>query len=83
MEVAENFFRPQIDAAFTRIPVRQLDHCDSLRPEKENERVIHNQTVTPPFAAIEGTTFRLNTATTNSRIKSRRPSTRFRSGAPD
>ena len=27
--------------------------------------MIHNQTVTPPFAAIEGTTLRLKTATTN------------------
>src|SRR5580692_8646647 len=38
----------------------------------------HSQMVTPPFAAIDGSTFRLNTATTNSSTRSRLPSTRFR-----
>src|SRR6185369_6641272 len=41
---------------------------------------IHNQTVTPPLAAIDGTTFRLKMATTNSRTKSARPRTRLRCG---
>src|SRR5437588_537587 len=36
--------------------------------------------VTPPFAAIEGTTFRLKTATTKRRTRSRRPRTRLRWG---
>src|SRR4051794_38258532 len=40
--------------------------------------MIHNQTVTPPFAAIDGTTFKLKTATTKSRIRSQRPRTRFK-----
>src|SRR6202008_3963703 len=40
----------------------------------------HSQMVTPPFAAMDGSTFRLNTATTNSSMRSRRPSTRFRWG---
>jgi len=40
--------------------------------------MIHNQTVTPPLAAIEGTTFRLKIATTNSKTRSVRPSTRLR-----
>src|SRR5271170_5734685 len=42
--------------------------------------MIHSQIVTPPLAAIEGTTFRLKTATTKSRIRSRRPRTRFKCG---
>ena len=46
--------------------------------KNSTREMIHNQTVTPPLAAIEGTTLRLNTATTNSRTKSPRPSTRFR-----
>src|SRR5271165_4041366 len=36
--------------------------------------------VTPPLAAIDGSTFRLKTATTNSSTKSRCPRTRFRCG---
>src|SRR3954468_6543349 len=40
--------------------------------------MIHNQTVTPPLAAIDGTTFKLKTATTKSRIRSQRPRTRFK-----
>src|SRR6202140_5560780 len=42
--------------------------------------MIQSQTVTPPLAAIEGTTFKLNTATTNSSTRSKRPRTRFRCG---
>src|ERR1035438_7403413 len=42
--------------------------------------MIQSHTVTPPFAAMEGTTLRLNTATTNSSNRSRRPRTRFRCG---
>src|SRR6185312_9433825 len=41
---------------------------------------IHSQTVTPPLAAIDGTTFRLKMATTNNRTKSARPRTRLRCG---
>src|SRR5436189_2728493 len=49
---------------------------------QKNNRIemIHSQIVTPPFAAIEGTTFRLKTATTNSKTRSQRPRTRFRCG---
>src|SRR5580765_8032734 len=36
--------------------------------------------VTPPFAAIDGSTFKLKTATTNNSTKSRWPRTRFRCG---
>src|SRR5215470_3263568 len=43
--------------------------------------MIQSQTVTPPFAAIEGTTFRLKTATTKRRTRSQRPRTRLRCGA--
>ena len=32
--------------------------------------MIHSQTVTPPLAAIDGTTFRLKTATTKSNTRS-------------
>src|SRR5207302_8929350 len=42
--------------------------------------MIHNQTVTPPLAAIEGTTFKLNTATTKRSNRSRRPRARIRYG---
>src|SRR5690242_15004917 len=42
--------------------------------------MIQSQTVTPPFAAMEGTTLRLNTATTNNSTRSQRPRTRFRWG---
>src|SRR5205807_8876686 len=36
--------------------------------------------VTPPFAAIDGSTFKLKTATTNRSTRSRWPKTRFRCG---
>ena len=42
--------------------------------------MIQSQTVMLPFAAIDGTTFRLKTATTKSNTRSKRPSTRFRWG---
>src|SRR3984957_20073664 len=48
--------------------------------KKSNRAISHSQTVTPPLAAIDGMTFRLNTATTNSNAKSTRPRTRFRCG---
>src|SRR6476646_248863 len=51
--------------------------------QKNNTREIsHSQTVTPPLAAMEGTTFRLKTATTNSSTRSQRPRTRLRWGPP-
>src|SRR6202789_4737772 len=43
-----------------------------------SSEIIQSQTVTPPFAAMLGTTFRLNTATTKSATRSQRPSERFR-----
>src|SRR3954463_11353180 len=49
--------------------------------KKKTSASTQSQMVTPPLAAIEGTTFRFTIATTNSRIKSMRPSTRFRFGA--
>ena len=45
--------------------------------------MIHSQTVTPPLAAIEGTTFKLNTATTKSSTRSRRPRARIKFGCAD
>src|ERR1700675_3336053 len=42
--------------------------------------MIHSQMVTPPLAAIDGTTFRLKTATIKSRTRSQRPRTRFKCG---
>src|SRR5579863_7380449 len=48
--------------------------------KKNNNAMSHSQTVTPPLAAIDGTTFRLKTATTNSKTRSQRPRTRFRCG---
>src|SRR5690242_13966787 len=50
--------------------------------KNSSSEITHNHTVTPPLAAIDGTTLRLNTATTNSSTRSQRPSTRFRCGAP-
>src|SRR5438093_912360 len=49
---------------------------------QKNNRIemIHSQIVTPPFAAIDGTTFRLKTATTKSSTRSQRPRTRLRCG---
>src|SRR5271166_6596960 len=41
----------------------------------------HSHTVTPPLAAMDGTTLRLKTATTKSKTRSQRPRTRFRLGA--
>src|SRR5260221_6899295 len=49
--------------------------------KNRTSEIIHSQTVTPPFAAMDGTTFRLNTATTNSRTRSQRPKTLRRRGA--
>ena len=37
VEVAENFLGPQVNATFAGITMRQLDHGNSLRPEKEHE----------------------------------------------
>src|SRR5579863_7807518 len=42
--------------------------------------MIQSQMVTPPLAAIEGTTFRLKTATTKRRTRSRRPRARIKCG---
>src|SRR5579872_158799 len=50
--------------------------------KKSSSEITHSQTVTPPLAAMEGTTLRLNTATTNRSTRSHRPRTRFRCGAP-
>src|SRR5690242_11659565 len=49
--------------------------------KKRTSEMIQSQTVTPPFAAMEGTTLRLKTATTKSRTRSQRPRTRLRCGA--
>src|ERR1700756_4218453 len=49
--------------------------------KKSSSEMIQSQTVTPPLAAIEGTTFRLKTATTNSSTRSQRRRTRRRRGA--
>jgi hypothetical protein len=37
VEVAEDFFGPEIDAAFAGITVSEFDHGDALRPEEEDE----------------------------------------------
>src|SRR5215471_14298678 len=49
---------------------------------QKNSRMemIQSQIVMPPLAAIDGTTFRLKTATTNSNTRSQRPRTRFKCG---
>src|ERR1700677_3537751 len=50
--------------------------------QKNNSReMIQSQIVTPPLAAIDGTTLRLKTATTKRRTRSKRPRTRRRCGA--
>src|SRR5271169_1500639 len=38
VEVAEHFFCPQINAAFTGVTMREFDHRDPLRPEKQEQR---------------------------------------------
>src|SRR5215469_9411857 len=48
--------------------------------KKSKSEMIQSQTVTPPLAAMDGTTFKLNTATTKRRTRSQRPRTRFRCG---
>src|SRR5947207_13840922 len=48
--------------------------------KKSASEMIHSQTVTPPLAAMDVPTFRLKTATTKSRTRSQRPSTRRRCG---
>ena len=37
MEVAEDFFGPEIDSAFAGIAVSEFDDGDALRPEEEDE----------------------------------------------
>ena len=37
MKVAENFFGPEVDAAFAGIAMSEFDDGDALRPEKKNE----------------------------------------------
>src|SRR6202162_4772798 len=48
--------------------------------KKRIREMIQSQIVTPPLPAMEGTTFRLKTATTKSRTRSRRPRARIRWG---
>src|SRR6201999_1824870 len=38
VKVTEHFFGPEIDAAFPGIALRQLNHGNALRPEKEKQR---------------------------------------------
>ncbi len=38
VEVAENFFGPEIDAAFAGIAVGEFDDGDALRPEEKKQR---------------------------------------------
>ena len=38
MEVAEDFFGPEIDATFAGITVGEFDDGDALRPEEEEQR---------------------------------------------
>ena len=38
MEVAEDFFGPEIDAAFAGIAVGKFDDRDALRPEEKEQR---------------------------------------------
>ena len=38
MEVAEEFFRPEIDTALTGIAMGEFDDSDALRQKKQNER---------------------------------------------
>src|SRR5580692_4221874 len=49
--------------------------------KKRTREMIHSQMVTPPLAAMDGTTLRLKTATTKRRTRSHRPRTRRRWGA--
>ena len=37
VEIAKNFFGPEINAAFPRIAVSQFDDCDALRPEEQQQ----------------------------------------------
>src|SRR5580698_435734 len=48
--------------------------------KKRRREMIQSQMVTPPLAAMEGTTFKLKTATTKRRTRSRRPRARMRWG---
>src|SRR5512137_1516902 len=48
--------------------------------KNRTREMIQSQTVTPPLAAMEGTTLRLKTATTKRRTRSQRPNTRRRRG---
>src|ERR1700723_580058 len=48
--------------------------------KKRRREMIQSQMVTPPLAAIEGTTLRLKTATTNRRTRARRPRARIKWG---
>ncbi len=38
MEIAEDFLRPKVDAAFAGIAVGEFNDGDALRPEEEHER---------------------------------------------
>jgi len=51
VEVAEDFFGPEIDAALARIAMREFDDGDALRPEEEEER---NQPEPDGDAAVGG-----------------------------
>jgi hypothetical protein len=37
VKISEHFFGPQINATLPRVPMSQLNHRNSLRPEEKNE----------------------------------------------
>ena len=81
VKIAEDFFRPEVDAALAGITMGECDDCEcSCGQKKRSSEMIQSQTVTPPLAAIDGTTFRLKTATTKSNTRSRRPRARISCG---
>ena len=78
MEVAEDFFGPEIDSAFAGIAMGEFDDGDALGPEEKKKRDDPEPDGDAAVGRDEGTTLRLKTATTKRRTRSRRPRARMR-----
>ena len=54
MEVTENFFGPEIDAAFAGITVGEFDDSDALGKEKRMSEMIQSQDGDAPVSSNGG-----------------------------
>ncbi len=60
--IAEDFFGPEVNAAFAGYRWASSITAIPCGQKKRTNEIIQSQIVTPPFAAMDGKTFRLKTA---------------------